>query len=266
MLPGGWLRIRKDVVDGGMYWKANENKIANPEQKLRGWVEGAVASQRMADVPIACFLSGGIDSSIVATMLQKAASGSGGGAIQTVSVGFQESAFDETPYAEAVAKKIGSKHTRLEVNAGSDVMETLRMLMAKSLGQPFADSSILPTYHLSKAVQELAPVALSGDGADELFGGYDRYRAIQLLMKSPKFLTRLAPQSLPVGSMQKREQRTGALPRRHGQQGCFKSTRGWWKFFRRNWRRKFWAGPSWSMRRCPRSTAKRRTSVPCATP
>jgi asparagine synthase (glutamine-hydrolysing) len=208
VLPGGWLRIRKDVVDGGMYWKANESKIANPEQKLRGWVEGAVASQRMADVPIACFLSGGLDSSIVATMLQKAASGDGGGgrrAIQTVSVGFQESAFDETPYAEAVAKKIGSKHTRLEVNAGGDVMETLRMLMAKSLGQPFADSSILPTYHLSKAVRELAPVALSGDGADELFGGYDRYRAIQLLMKSPKFLTQLAPQSLPIGSMQKRE-------------------------------------------------------------
>jgi asparagine synthase (glutamine-hydrolysing) len=205
VLPGGWVRLRKDVVDGGMYWKAGEQKIPAPELKLRPWMEGAVASQRMADVPLACFLSGGIDSSIVAALLQKAASAAGGGAIETVSVGFQESGFDETAYAEAVAKKIGSHHTRLEVNAAQGVMETLRLLMGKSLGQPFADSSILPTYHLSRAVRERAPVAVSGDGADELFGGYDRYRALTMLMKSPDFLARLAPRTLAVGSLQKRE-------------------------------------------------------------
>src|SRR5205085_2628282 len=90
---------------------------------------------------------------------------------------------DETEFAAAVAKKIGSRHTRLEVNAGRghEVIETLQLLMRKSLGQPFADSSIVPTYHLSKAVRQIAPVALSGDGADELFGGYDRYRAFGLL-------------------------------------------------------------------------------------
>jgi asparagine synthase (glutamine-hydrolysing) len=205
LLPGGWLRLRKDVVDGGRYWKSGEQQIAAPDIKLRPWMEGAVASQRMADVPIACFLSGGIDSSIVASLLQKATAAAGGGAIQTVSVGFKESAFDETPYAETVAKKIGSRHTRLEVNAGQDVLETLRMLTATSLGQPFADSSILPTYHLSRAVRQLAPVALSGDGADELFAGYDRYRAITLLNKTPGFLARLAPRAIPLGSISKRE-------------------------------------------------------------
>jgi asparagine synthase (glutamine-hydrolysing) len=129
----------------------------------------------------------------------------GGGAIQTVSVGFREGGFDETGYAEAVAKKIGSRHTRLEVGADGEVMETLGMLMRTSLGQPFADSSLLPTYQLSKAVRAIAPVALSGDGADELFGGYDRYRAIRWLRRSPGFLGRLAPESVPVGSMGKRE-------------------------------------------------------------
>ncbi len=209
VLPGGWVRVRKDVVDGGVYWEKGSGTLevgkGREEEEVRGWVERAVGSQMMADVPVACFLSGGIDSSIVASVMQRVAKKAGGSAIQTVSVGFSESNFDETEYAEAVAKKIGSRHTRLEVNARGDVMATLRMLMEKSLGQPFADSSILPTYQLSRAVREIAPVALSGDGADELFGGYDRYRAMGMLTKSPGFLARFMPRSLPMGSLAKQE-------------------------------------------------------------
>jgi asparagine synthase (glutamine-hydrolysing) len=103
-----------------------------------------------------------------------------------------------------VAKHIGSAHTRLEVTAGGDVMGTLQLLMETSLGQPFADSSIVPTYHLSRAVRGMATVALSGDGADELFGGYDRYRAMELLARwNP--IARMMPRAVPIGSLAKQE-------------------------------------------------------------
>ncbi len=120
----------------------------------------------------------------------------GGEAIRTVSVGFRESGFDETEFARVVAERIGSRHLRIEVDASQDVVGNLRMLMRRSLGQPFADSSLLATWHLSRAVREVAPVALSGDGADELFGGYDRYRGMMMLEKwggSGRFMTRLMP-------------------------------------------------------------------------
>jgi asparagine synthase (glutamine-hydrolysing) len=171
---------------------------------LKSHLTAAVESQLNADVPIACFLSGGIDSSIIAFLMQNAARRAGAPPIHTVSVGFAESGFDETQHAAAVAAHIGSRHTRLEVNAAQDVMETLQFLMRSSLGQPFADSSILPTYHLSKAVRALAPVALAGDGGDELFAGYDRYRAMQHLAQWSA-LARFMPRSVPLGSLGKRE-------------------------------------------------------------
>ncbi|HEY4329005.1 MAG TPA: asparagine synthase (glutamine-hydrolyzing) [Phycisphaerae bacterium] len=213
VVPGGWLRLRRDVLDGGKYWDGAAGKRAKDERQetksrtgaeLRGLLGAAVESQLMADVPVACFLSGGIDSSIIAALMQKAVLARGGAAIHTVSAGFAESGFDETHFAAAVAKKIGSRHTRLEVAGTQRPMETLEMLMRVSLGQPFADSSILPTYHLSKAVREIAPVALSGDGVDELFGGYDRYRAMQLLSRWSG-AARLMPRSSPIGSLSKRE-------------------------------------------------------------
>jgi asparagine synthase (glutamine-hydrolysing) len=92
----------------------------------------------------------------------------------------------------------------LEVTAGGDVMGTLQLLMETSLGQPFADSSIVPTYHLSRAVRGMATVALAGDGADELFGGYERYRAMELLARwNP--IARMMPRSVPIGSLAKQE-------------------------------------------------------------
>jgi asparagine synthase (glutamine-hydrolysing) len=163
-------------------------------QAIRSRVQEAVASQLEADVPMSCFLSGGLDSSIVATLMQQASRQRGGESIRTVSVGFRESRFDETRYAASVAATIGSRHTRLEVDAHQDVPGTLSRLMETGLGQPFADSSILPTYHLSHAVRQLGPVALSGDGGDELFGGYDRYRALPLLQRWSWFL-----RCLPAG-------------------------------------------------------------------
>ncbi len=225
--PGHWVRLRRDVLDGNPYWSGTDTEtrgpggaatgntgplaighrqtaIGNPPAQLRALLQGAVQSQMIADVPIACFLSGGVDSSIVAMLMQRASLDAGGDTIRTVSVGFRESGFDETQYAAAVAKQIGSAHTRLEINARQDVIETLAALMRQSLGQPFADSSILPTFHLSRAVRELATVALSGDGADEFFGGYDRYRAVAVLSRWRK-LARLLPAESPIGPQKKRE-------------------------------------------------------------
>ena len=90
------------------------------------------------------------------------------------------------------------------MDAAQDPLGTLTMLMQKVLGQPFGDSSILPTHLLSVAARQVAPVALSGDGGDELFGGYDRYRAMQLLARWGTF-ARMAPAKLPFGSGRRRE-------------------------------------------------------------
>ena len=211
VIPGGWIRLRNDVLDGGHYWQPtnHESRITNHDaaqtiNTIRTEFARAVESQLIADVPIACFLSGGIDSSIIASVMQSTVKSHGGDSIRTVSVGFAESAFDETAYAAAVAKKIGSQHTRLEVSAKHDTMAILKELMLRSLGQPFADASIVPTYQLSKAVRQVAPVALSGDGADELFGGYDRYRAMGLLSRWSG-VARWMPHESPLGSLAKRE-------------------------------------------------------------
>jgi len=202
VLPGHWLRLRHDVLDGGKYWDYLEPPDVTED--VRAGLGRAVQSQRLADVPVACFLSGGIDSTIIAALLQQEAQRTGSAPIHTVSVGFADADYDETAFAQLAAAKLGTRHTVLQVNPHDDVAGTLDHLMARALGQPYADSSIIPTYHLSRAVRQLAPVALSGDGGDELFGGYDRYRAMPLLQRWA-WLLRLGPASLPVGSLAKRE-------------------------------------------------------------
>ena len=214
VVPGGWVRVRKDLVDGGVYWSPGTNgdekvqKCTESGAKRNGFVRdlvaNAVRSQLIADVPVACFLSGGIDSSIIAAVMQEEIRKLGGESIRTVSVGFRESGFDETEYARAVAEKIGSRHERIEVDARADVLGVLELLMGQCLGEPFADSSIVPTYHLSQAAREVATVALSGDGADELFGGYDRYRAMMMMERwggSGRLLAHLVPRA--VGNREK---------------------------------------------------------------
>ena len=197
--PGHWIRLRQSVLDGAAFWSCPSGATGespddqNAAASLRALLSTAVESQLIADVPIACFLSGGIDSSIIAALMQQGVSKAGGPPIHTVSVGFSESDFDESPFAETVARHIGSHHRKLHVSIHHEVVPTLQRLMHQSLGQPFGDSSILPTSHLSKAVRALAPVALSGDGGDEMFAGYDRYRGLALLQRFSWLLKRLPP-------------------------------------------------------------------------
>ena len=192
--PGAGVLFTDGSRRESSYWQPNAalpTSIANPAGQgdctgqLYDLLADAVESQLMADVPITCFLSGGVDSSIIAALVQQRQRSRGGDAITTLSVGFSEDGFDESVFAAEVARHIGSRHHEVRLGPRNDAMETLEWLMQNVLGQPFADSSLLPTYYLANAARCFAPVALSGDGADECFGGYDRYRAMRLMSRWP---------------------------------------------------------------------------------
>ncbi|MGZ4810188.1 MAG: asparagine synthase (glutamine-hydrolyzing), partial [Thermoanaerobaculia bacterium] len=128
-----------------------------------------VERQMIADVPVGIFLSGGIDSSIVAKNASDVA-----GKVSTFSIAFDEPSFDERPYFESVARSIGSDHHTETLRAST--MLDLFPRVASVVSEPLADGSIFPTYFLSRYTRQHVKVALSGDGADELFGGYPTHR------------------------------------------------------------------------------------------
>jgi asparagine synthase (glutamine-hydrolysing) len=142
--------------------------------KTRALVTTAVRRQMVAaDVPVGCLLSGGVDSSVIAASMRAAASNRQ--SVETFSIGFDDPRYDESEYARRVAEHLGTRHHAFHVRA-----DAARWLpeVAGAFGQPFADSSALPTFHLTRETRQHVKVVLSGDGGDELFGGYDRYRAL----------------------------------------------------------------------------------------
>ncbi|MAE62505.1 MAG: asparagine synthase (glutamine-hydrolyzing) [Planctomycetaceae bacterium] len=138
----------------------------------------AVTARLESDVPLGCFLSGGIDSSLIAAIAQRHIDQP----LKTFNVAMPDARYDESPYARQVAQHIGAEHHVLEARPMGSLFDDLERLTA-GIGEPLADSSILPTYWLCRATREHVSVALSGDGGDELFGGYDRYRAMRLLRR-----------------------------------------------------------------------------------
>jgi asparagine synthase (glutamine-hydrolysing) len=148
--------------------REDANAVRTP-QRARELVAKAVRRQLVSDAPLGVFLSGGIDSSIIAACAQA------DGPTQTFSIGFEDKRYDERPYAAKVAAHLGTTHREFLVrpHAASDLP-----LLAAAFGEPFADSSALPTHYLARETSQHVTVALSGDGGDELFGGYDRYRAM----------------------------------------------------------------------------------------
>ena len=184
-LPGGhWLLLdlKSDSVTLRRYWKFSlqpdaallERDEEDLADELDGLLTQAVKRRLISDVPIGLFLSGGIDSSAVlaaATHLMDPSQ------IRTFTVGFNEASFDETDYARRVAGILGTQHQvrKLDLDQARDVIPKLLNQMSEPLG----DSSLLPTYLLSEFTRRHVTVALSGDGADELFAGYDPFHALK---------------------------------------------------------------------------------------
>jgi len=146
-------------------------------EELDGLLNTAVKSRLTADVPVGAFLSGGIDSSLIAALLQKNSTSP----IQTFTIGFAEDAYNEAPYAKKIAQYLGTIHHEYQVTE-KDAQAVIPML-PEMYDEPFADSSQIPTFLVSKLAKSSATVVLSGDGGDELFAGYNRYVLFKQLNK-----------------------------------------------------------------------------------
>ncbi|MEM8730030.1 MAG: asparagine synthase (glutamine-hydrolyzing) [Pseudomonadota bacterium] len=179
--PGQIVTIsdsKRDHIGTSFYWNAAvvsaAPKPAAPSDTeavdgLEAVLERAVSEQMMADVPLGAFLSGGIDSSTVVALMQKLSSRP----VHTFSIGFNEARYNEAEHARAVAKHLGTDHTDLYVS-GADLLAVVPRLPI-IYDEPHADSSQIPTFLVSELARRHVTVSLSGDGGDELFGGYGRY-------------------------------------------------------------------------------------------
>lgn len=176
--PGHHAVYRDDKLEIRAYWQPDfANETAQREsqcaEQLRELLTNAVRSRLVSDVPLGAFLSGGVDSSLVVALMRQA----DGPPVKTFSIGFPVPEYDESRYARQVAEYLEADHTELQVTP--DAVDVLPRLV-EFFDEPFADSSAVPTWYVSKLAREHVTVALTGDGGDELFAGYPRYRAVRL--------------------------------------------------------------------------------------
>ena len=183
-LPAGHLmEFRDDEIKIRQYWDVPEygtHPAISEEEclvELERRLEEAVRIRLISDVPLGALLSGGVDSSIIVALMARTSAKP----VKTFSIGFRAEQFNESEYARMVAERFGTEHHDLILEP--DLEETLTYLSGM-MEEPFGDSSMLPTYYVCRMARRQVTVALSGDGGDELFAGYDRYL---VAMERPKF-------------------------------------------------------------------------------
>ncbi len=209
--PGCVLVVENGVATVSRYWQlqAKPRRLHDEEwvAAVREGVLAAVRKRLVADVPLGALLSGGIDSSVVvAAMAHESAE-----PVRTFSVGFPEARYDERPYARAVAERFGTIHEELLVEPDA---AALLPRLADAYDEPFGDSSALPTFLVCEHARRFVTVALAGDGGDEVFGGYERYRAHALAARLdhvPGGVASAAARSLRVVRSARTEPRSAAF-------------------------------------------------------
>lgn len=178
LMPGHWLRVKGGQLTLQSYYTIPYDRehlsvatYGQAQETFRHVLEASVQRRLVADVPLGTFLSGGIDSSVVTGLAKRHKSD-----LHTFSIGFKdEKFFDETSYAQLVSKHFATEHTAFMLS-NSEISSHLHNIL-DSLDEPFADSSAIAVYMLSRETRKHATVALSGDGADELLGGYNKHAA-----------------------------------------------------------------------------------------
>lgn len=192
--PGRFAVVRESGIEVKSYWNVDwrhETQISEQEaaSKLDELLRDSIRLRLRSDVPLGAFLSGGVDSSLIVALAQEQLDTP----LNTFSIGFAENDFDETSYARQVAGWVRTNHNEFKVTPHAvSVLDQL----VWHYDEPFGDSSSIPTWYLCQRTREQVTVALSGDGGDELFAGYDRYRAIWL----SQWFNRLIPVAPILGS------------------------------------------------------------------
>lgn len=178
LLPGHFLVYSNKNIKLSPYWnldytpeKDKDRSEEDYAKELRELLKKSVKRELISDVPLGAFLSGGIDSSSIVAFMSELSPGN----VKTFSIGFEEASFDESAYAEKVARYFGTQHYQQILSP--DVTWKLIPKIIEILDEPFGDASIIPTYLLSEFTRKHVTVSLSGDGGDELFAGYPTYQA-----------------------------------------------------------------------------------------
>jgi asparagine synthase (glutamine-hydrolysing) len=202
--PAHTLTLQNGEIKLRRYWSLDEHfspsrkliiSEAEAIEELQRRLEECVRIRLMSEVPLGAFLSGGIDSSAVVAMMARLSDRP----VKTFSIGFEESDYSETPHARRLAERYGCNHHEIIVR--SDAQAILPTLV-RHYGEPYADSSAVPSFYVAQETSKHVTVALNGDGGDETFAGYERYRGLQLTESFPapaRVLGAIAGKMLPGG-------------------------------------------------------------------
>lgn len=193
--PGHAITVTQEGVRVERWYDAEAAAAATPPTQdpvrhIRALLDDAVRIRLISDVPIGTFLSGGLDSSIVSALAKRHTKD-----LRTFSIGYIDAYYDETVHAETVAKHIGSEHTTFTL--GNDDLAAAYGDLLAGMDEPFADQSALPSFILNERTRQHVTVCLSGDGADEVFGGYRKHQA-ELRVKTPGLAERFALLGAPL--------------------------------------------------------------------